>query len=1064
MSRIGEYRLKIYELLFSKPLCNYAELEGKQSEFNVLVIGNGWAGNEAFKAAFWAGQSIGTRLSITVASKNAVEYQQKVLTALPALAVFSSKKGYANLSFKNIFVDERDSGFEPLDIEHTKYNYIIIALGDAEHNWLAASELIELIGRSSLEGKVSYNGSIIMNVFNEFSDCIDISDRETLIMLGQTNGIEVNFFGENNDNPVELERIAHNINFAYEMKYDQRIGKVKADEKFDLSKEAEFSQAPHDYEVDDLTIVSNFIGSNYAADSSYAAAVHIPYKLAVCRAYLADKEPNDILRSAIRSKNGLYKKLVAMEHRRWNAYMVTRGYRAPTESEEEALLYQGANNHQDKQRLIHICLCDCGEAGAILENDFIHQYQLWTQNKQTGIRLSELDRASLRCHQLASNASKKLDPQSVCCSIIGDNTAYNNYRSSIKKLINDEENSLTVYDKAFRAALEYAKSISQRECNQIVTADRLLSAVKARNLRMDFLSLDAQLISMLPFAIWYGKKYNTIITISDGNAAQDVIIPTMFSAHTAIFIGQSTENQGYQRAIKDYFIGRGSVTTPLFIKTVSYKINKLLACIAEHVDENTISDVVFNYVPHENIEVAMAYGQLIERYADRINIVMHDTNGHIVPFSGDHDIAVGLEEKAFSIDEYISLMGGNIKNEYVELYDTTQYAYLRELFESSSGRRYCSSANGEKRTSFVLWNEMSSFFNRCSKDDNIEKTILSSPNNTHQYYSAVFPSSVYEHSLLGNSLQKLQDYKIITDYKEIRNNQSVAVEFEFFDHGIKDALSQFETSTLSTQKEKFTLSQKKLKFSPLQGLKISNCRVDCAVLYEIGTAPELIRLKKSFMLGLERRGFIRHLIFGKEGTEAEGRVSFSFKDEATMSLFKKQGSVHELVLYSLLRESGLFDDIETGAVIAWDTCSINVADEIYKTLNSNDNRAFGYKHYVEIRDSVRRYYTSGLGANVLENEIDVLAIKGMSPIFISCKTGKSNDIGWIYEIASLASHFHALPVLAVTNNLNRQSVNSFVERAEQMGVSLFGAETLWNEEKLARALRSISSFETFIDT
>lgn len=42
---------------------------------NVLILGNGWAGNEAFKATFWTGQSLNTELNITVASKNATKYR-----------------------------------------------------------------------------------------------------------------------------------------------------------------------------------------------------------------------------------------------------------------------------------------------------------------------------------------------------------------------------------------------------------------------------------------------------------------------------------------------------------------------------------------------------------------------------------------------------------------------------------------------------------------------------------------------------------------------------------------------------------------------------------------------------------------------------------------------------------------------------------------------------------------------------------------------------------------------------------------------------------------------------
>ena len=80
MAKMGVYRLRIYDLLYEKPICNYAESTGKKKQSNVLILGTGWTGNEAFKAAFWAGQALDTELNITVASQNATAYKEQVLS------------------------------------------------------------------------------------------------------------------------------------------------------------------------------------------------------------------------------------------------------------------------------------------------------------------------------------------------------------------------------------------------------------------------------------------------------------------------------------------------------------------------------------------------------------------------------------------------------------------------------------------------------------------------------------------------------------------------------------------------------------------------------------------------------------------------------------------------------------------------------------------------------------------------------------------------------------------------------------------------------------------------
>ena len=332
MAKIGEYRLRIYDLLYEKPICEYAETKKNRKQSNVLILGTGWIGNEAFKAAFWAGQALDTELNITMASQNATAYKEQVRSAkagayMPALKLYAEQKHYANLRFIDIDVEAGvdATGLAPLDFAANRYNYIIISLGDAEHNWLAASELITQISEVQAASAVQLY-RVIVNVFNEFSDSISTDEQEMLMEEGRDNGIEVHFFGNESVTGTELDRIARNINFSYSMKYDQRINKQDADEQFETSRIAEFVESPKDYEVGDISVVANFIGAKYAADSSFASAVHIPVKLAMCKNANIKQDSVDTLKEAIRKKNKLYWSLVALEHRRWNAYTVTRGY------------------------------------------------------------------------------------------------------------------------------------------------------------------------------------------------------------------------------------------------------------------------------------------------------------------------------------------------------------------------------------------------------------------------------------------------------------------------------------------------------------------------------------------------------------------------------------------------------------------------------------------------------------------------------------------------------------------------------------------------------------------
>ena len=103
--KIGEYRLKIYELFYHRPICEYAETDGRKKTENVLILGSGWIGVEAFKAVFWAGQCLDSELNITVASQNASAFQKQVLSGepsavLPALRLYTGRSIMRICSFR----------------------------------------------------------------------------------------------------------------------------------------------------------------------------------------------------------------------------------------------------------------------------------------------------------------------------------------------------------------------------------------------------------------------------------------------------------------------------------------------------------------------------------------------------------------------------------------------------------------------------------------------------------------------------------------------------------------------------------------------------------------------------------------------------------------------------------------------------------------------------------------------------------------------------------------------------------------------------------------------------
>ncbi len=1061
MSRIGEIRLRVYDLLYANPVCCYAEETGNEKRSNVLILGNGWVGNEVFKGVFWAGQALDTRLAITVASQNAEDYGECICRTgegalFPALRLFAEQKGYADLRFVNINISKEDNSFaEALDFKRNRYNYIVIALGSDEKNLMAVDQVLDCCLSDLAEDRRSVSICIYTD-----SNGVSVEDRcKALGKKAETKDIKILKFGtlqEELDKKIhgDMEDIARNINFGYEMKYDQRIGLEEADRRFKESYKTEFIDSPLDYEKGDLAVMSSFRGAGYAADSSLAAAVHVPVKLAVfgkkdtgpenpenpeerLSKYLLQK---DSLNEAVCKKNGLYWELVALEHRRWNAYMVMRGFRAPTVEEEEAYLYKDGNTHQvkDMDRLLHICLCESGNRRP-LKNDFDRQYDLWLKGKNQEGSLSELDRAGLRAHQLAGAMADKTDRNKVFRLLKGDEKELHNLRQSVQKLLNDEDHSLVLYQRSLETALgRFPESADRSERRvHIQEADRLLSAVKYRNARTDFFGLDEQQIEMLPFALWYREKYKTVITILGDypNAAYDVIIPTLFCAGEAIFL-MKNQNDSYVNAVRRYFQGRGAVTQPILIKLKSLDMNSVYEAIELQFNYRRNQELIINCVPVPDYGPMLAIGKMMGKYPGGIHAVQYVRHQGIISFSQKRYIEAGLDNKSFSLSEFIDLMGCKVSNEYTALYENSSIRSLKNIFEEYN--ETVSLEESDKKIDINKWACISEFFAGLPQHKDYPVDVENESRKT--LYKGTFASDVFENAGIGTFLDQLAKFDIIEGWNGPQVTEvegQVKVCFFYVNAEIVSMLRQFEsTGSAGTGR-----SCQIVSFLPLEGiLRISDlCVKRVPIISKKHHTEKHKQIRIDFLKKFCEKGFIKNLKINKKDT-----ASFMFSNESVMKLMKTRDAVFELVVYEMMRESGRFDDVEAGVKICWDANQISAEEHLVQACRDNIT-GYGYGKYQHELKQIKNA-GFGQGGNYVKNESYIIGLRGMNAVMVSCKTSSWKDPNWIYEFKALADHFQAEAVLAVPTN-QEKSRTDFVRKARQMKVSLWGKEILTNLDK-----------------
>ena len=173
-----------------------------------------------------------------------------------------------------------------------------------------------------------------------------------------------------------------------------------------------------------------------------------------------------------------------------------------------------------------------------------------------------------------------------------------------------------------------------------------------------------------------------------------------------------------------------------------------------------------------------------------------------------------------------------------------------------------------------------------------------------------------------------------------------------------------------------------------------------------------ISAKEDALRAFEHIGFLQNL----EITTGES-VAFSFKDANTRAWLRDVGSVLELYVYKACLDANIFNDIISSAVVRWDGV---------------------------------------LGHSSVMNEIDVVATRGVIPLFISCKVSDVKTEA-LNELAILRDRFGGKGAKAAIVSTGRCNAAAR-HRAAQLGITVIDRDEL-ESGKLVYRLKVIMKVE-----
>jgi hypothetical protein len=164
-------------------------------------------------------------------------------------------------------------------------------------------------------------------------------------------------------------------------------------------------------------------------------------------------------------------------------------------------------------------------------------------------------------------------------------------------------------------------------------------------------------------------------------------------------------------------------------------------------------------------------------------------------------------------------------------------------------------------------------------------------------------------------------------------------------------------------------------------------------------------------------------------TSDKEAFSFTIKNTQISRILSKAGTILELKTFLLAQElqgkkQSHFNDVMTGVSIDWD-------GEVHQ-------------YGAEIRDT--------------ENEIDVLCMKGLLPLFISCKNG-AVDEAELYKLGTVAQRFgggYAKKALVATYiDKKPQQLAYLRQRAKDMDIQLLENVDALDDKEFAKQLKML---------
>lgn len=485
----GNVEDALQALLYQHPLCGCVAPE---EDIRVLVLGAGDYGQKFMDLCLQAGQLLGHGLRLQAASRDAALDREVYLHYRPDLTRFVEVDGqgaedlpepYARLDFVQVKTIEPEKTESIRALLAGDCHYIFISLGDDDRNAALAATVCRLTRGHIPVAYVLQEGE----------------------HPAGAQGIPV-WVNRPARLPPELERMAFNVHLCWE---DQNNPDMRQ----------AYRQFRNPY--------------NHRASVSNALAVFSKLRSLGIVSETPQQAAEEFVEKVLSSEDGgVFRQLVALEHRRWVMEKVTAGWRLPVDS-RGAPDYAGCarrGSTGDKRRREHICLLPSTPDAPLRDPDFD-----WDTPTAADDRLDPLDRMSVELHRqylrLARQARESADLQSGDLTVlytlarqagVDAEKAYHRYLACLRQILAGSRSAAGEWKKYQQDLLLALGDFAESAKKRLELVQKQYQPVLEANLRQDYKGYDTLLVRRIPYILTHQPQPHLAAVFSQDDPLANV--------------------------------------------------------------------------------------------------------------------------------------------------------------------------------------------------------------------------------------------------------------------------------------------------------------------------------------------------------------------------------------------------------------------------------------------------------------------------------------------------------------------------------------------------------------